>query len=124
MNRAFKIFVDFDGTITTRDVGEALFEKFGTPEKVEPLINQLLTDEISSRDCWTELCNSVENISETELNSFINTISIDKSFSIFNNYCRMNDFQLYVLSDGFDYYIERIFSQENLSNIKYFANKL
>ncbi len=124
MDRAFKIFVDFDGTITTQDVGEALFEKFGIPEKVKPLINQLLTDEISSRDCWVELCKSVEFISEVELNSFISTIPIDKSFAVFNEHCRRNGFQLYVLSDGFDYYIERIFNKENLSNIKYFANKL
>lgn len=124
MNRTFKIFVDFDGTITTLDVGEALFDRFGLPEKVEPLINQLLKDKISSRDCWIELCNSVENISKAELDSFISTIPIDKSFALFNEHCSRNDFQLYVLSDGFDYYIDRIFKQENLSNIKYFANKL
>ncbi len=27
-----KVFVDFDGTITTEDVGDSIFRKFGEPK--------------------------------------------------------------------------------------------
>ena len=33
MKRTIKVFVDFDGTITLEDVGEAIFKKFGETEK-------------------------------------------------------------------------------------------
>lgn len=124
MDRSFKIFVDFDGTITTQDVGEALFNRFGEIEKVDVVVKQLLNDEISSRDCWTQLCNSVGKISKDEVDSFINTMEIDNFFAGFYNYCNANGSQLYVLSDGFDYYIEKIFSKEGLTPVKFFANKL
>ena len=39
-----KVFVDFDGTITLEDVGEAIFRKFGDDEKVNQIIEDLLRD--------------------------------------------------------------------------------
>ena len=43
MKRTIKVFVDFDGTITLEDVGEAIFKKFGKTEKVKKIfkINDL-----------------------------------------------------------------------------------
>ena len=32
--------------------------------------------------------------------------------------------EVYVLSDGFDYYIDKIFNRENLSHLKTYSNKL
>lgn len=124
MKKSFKIFADFDGTITTQDVGEVLFSKFGDAKKVEHVVRQLLNDEISSRDCWIQLCKSVDKISKNDFDQFIDTMAIDSSFIDFYHYCQANDFQLIVLSDGFDYYIERIFNKEGLNHIKFFANKL
>ncbi len=37
---------------------------------------------------------------------------------------KQNSFQLFVLSDGFDYYIDKILNRENLSHLKDFSNKL
>ncbi|MDP2363567.1 MAG: 2-hydroxy-3-keto-5-methylthiopentenyl-1-phosphate phosphatase, partial [Ignavibacteria bacterium] len=62
--RTLKIFVDFDGTITSQDVGEAIFRKFGDGDKTDRIIEDLLSDKISSRQCWDELCDSVDKISE------------------------------------------------------------
>ena len=51
MKKEFKIFIDFDGTITTTDVGENIFLKFGEPEKVKNIIGYLLSGIISSNQC-------------------------------------------------------------------------
>jgi len=122
--RTIKIFIDFDGTITLEDVGEAIFRKFGCAEKTNKIIEDLLCDKISSRQCWDQLCDSVEDITEQELNDFIDLLEIDPTFIPFVKFCKENELELIVLSDGFDYYIERLFSKAGLVGLKYYSNKL
>ena len=38
IDKNFKIFVDFDGTITKTDVGEALFLVFGDADEAQALV--------------------------------------------------------------------------------------
>jgi 2,3-diketo-5-methylthio-1-phosphopentane phosphatase len=122
--RTIKVFVDFDGTITLEDVGEAIFRKFGEVEKVNQIIDDLLSDKISSRQCWDELCDSVNVVSKNELDTFIDLIDVDPTFISFVKFCGDNEIELIVLSDGFDYYIDRLFNKAGLSGIKYYSNKL
>jgi 2,3-diketo-5-methylthio-1-phosphopentane phosphatase len=122
--KCIKVFVDFDGTITLEDVGEAIFQKFGNTEKVNKIIEDLLSDKISSKKCWDQLCNSVENLDHKQLDHFIDMLDVDPSFKFFVEFCKQNEIELIVLSDGFDYYIERIFKRENLCELIYYSNKL
>lgn len=122
--KCFKVFVDFDGTITLEDVGEAIFQKFGNTEKVNKIIEELLSDKISSKKCWDRLCDSIENLDKKQLDDFIDMLDVDPSFKSFVEFCKENEIELVVLSDGFDYYIERIFKRENLSELIYYSNKL
>lgn len=119
-----KVFVDFDGTITTEDVGDAIFREFGDPQVVEKIIDDLNNNRISSKQCWDLLCKCVEIVNENDLISFIDKMNIDPTFRPFVNFCEENKIDLFVLSDGFDYYIKRILDREGLSYLKYFANKL
>ena len=124
MKRTFKIFIDFDGTITTQDVGEAIFEKFGEPNSVKEIIDDLLSDRISAKDSWIKLCNTVKKITPEALNNFIDILKIDPTFHQFYDFCENNNFEYYVLSDGFDYYIDRLFLNDGIQHIKYYANHL
>ncbi|MDP4117270.1 MAG: MtnX-like HAD-IB family phosphatase [Bacteroidota bacterium] len=124
INGTLKIFMDFDGTITTTDVGDAIFTHFGNPDIVKPAVELLLTDKISARECWRRLFNSVDKIDVNELNSFIDSIPVDPYLADLVHYFNENNIEFYVLSDGFDYYIDRIFIREGLSDIKYFSNKM
>lgn len=124
MKRTLKVFVDFDGTITLEDVGEAIFKKFGETEKVKRIIEDLLSDKISSRQCWDELCDSVEAINKAELDEFIDLLDVDPTFIPFVNFCYENNIEMVVLSDGFDYYIDRLFNKAGLAGLKYYSNKL
>jgi 2-hydroxy-3-keto-5-methylthiopentenyl-1-phosphate phosphatase len=124
MKKEFKIFIDFDGTITSADVGENIFLKFGNEEKSLNIIEDLLSDKISSKDCWELLCESVSYIDKTQLDTFIDEINIDPEFKNFISFCKANEAKHYILSDGFDYYIERILRKEGLDDIKYFSNVL
>jgi 2,3-diketo-5-methylthio-1-phosphopentane phosphatase len=122
--KIIKVFVDFDGTITLEDVGEAIFKKFGEPKKVNQIIENLLSDKISSRQCWDELCNSVNALNRNELNDFIDLIDVDPTFIPFAKFCSENKIEMIVLSDGFDYYIDRLFNKAGLTDLKYYSNKL
>ncbi len=124
MNRVFKIFVDFDGTITKEDTGDAIFTKFGPAEIVQKIIKDLLADRISARECWLKLCESVGFIDKKELDDFILKIEIDKTFHSFAEYCNKHKIELFILSDGFDYYINLILQREELSHIPFFSNNL
>ncbi len=124
MDKVFKIFVDFDGTITRKDIGDAVFTKFGNAEIVNKIIEDLLSDRISAKDCWLKLCESVDYIDKRELDEFILQIGIDNTFHSFVEYCNKNNFKLFILSDGFDYYIDLILKREKLEHLKVYSNKL
>lgn len=120
----FKIFVDFDGTITRQDVGDAIFREFGNAAETDKIIAALLSGEITARKCWELLFSAVNNIDKIKLDSFIDRIEIDQTYHQFQDYCSRNEIESFVLSDGFDYYINRIFQKENLKQEKVFANHL
>ena len=123
-DKVFKIFTDFDGTVTTADVGEELFRKFGNEEKISPVINDLLTNRISAKESWMKLCESVGIIDEQKLNNFIDQFKVDESFIDFLEFCKTGNFELFILSDGFDYYINRILKNNGLENLKVYSNHL
>jgi len=122
--KIFKIFIDFDGTITLKDTGDAIFSHFGENEKVDEIIENLLLDRITAKQCWLDLCSLINGINKQELDEFIHTIKIDPSFHHFADYCKKQNIDFYVLSDGFDYYIDRIFEKEGLTGVKYYSNHL
>ncbi|MCZ6701649.1 MAG: MtnX-like HAD-IB family phosphatase [Ignavibacteria bacterium] len=122
--REFKIFLDFDGTISQLDVGEALFRKFGDEKMINKIIGDLLNDKISSKQSWIELCNSVLSIAKVELHNFLDTMLIESSFHSFKEYCRVQNFEIYVLSDGFDYYIERVLKNNSVDGLVVYSNHL
>ena len=124
MERTFKIFVDFDGTITKQDVGDAIFLKYGDEQLVNEIIKDLLSDKISAQQCWLSLCDIAKIPGKDDLNNFIDSLEIDPTFHEFVKFCEKNKIDFFVLSDGFDYYIDRIFKRENLNNLKVFSNRL
>lgn len=124
IDKNFKIFVDFDGTITRTDVGEALFLVFGDAEESKRIIERWINKEISSIESWQLLCKTVKNFDEAEFEEFLTTIEIDPSFHDMIKYCNDNDYEIFILSDGLDYYINKLMNREGLSHVKVFSNHL
>ena len=122
--RQFKIFIDFDGTISQVDIGESLFREFGNKEKVNTIIDDLLNEKISSKQSWIELCDLVFSITSDELNKFIDAINVDSTFTAFTEFCRDRNYEIYVLSDGFDYYIDRVLMNNKISGLNVYSNHL
>jgi 2,3-diketo-5-methylthio-1-phosphopentane phosphatase len=123
-NNVFKIFVDFDGTISRQDIGEEMFLTFGKPSEVRKIIEAWINDEITSTESWIEMCKTVTDFSEARFDEFLSKIEIDPHFKGFLNYCKRNEFEILVLSDGLDYYINKFLSKENIDGLTVYSNKL
>ncbi|MEW6506634.1 MAG: MtnX-like HAD-IB family phosphatase [Bacteroidota bacterium] len=122
--RTFKIFVDFDGTITKQDIGESMFLKFGSPVKAQTIIDDWINKKINAKQSWQLLCDTIENFDKTAFDQFLNSIRTDNTFIKFTEFCFSNRFELRVLSDGLDYYINNILKRENLLSLEVFSNQL
>ncbi len=120
----FKIFIDFDGTITKRDVGEEIFLKFGDSKKAYEIIHRWIDGEITSSEVWLLLCNTVQDLNIKNFDKFIDAFEIDDYFEEFVDYCNKNNFEITILSDGLDYYITRIMSRTNFQNLPTFSNSV
>ncbi len=116
--------MDFDGTVTQQDVGEEVFRKFAKEEKVNIIIDDLLNDRISSRECWIKLCSAVPSVNKNEFDDFIVSIPLDHTFVKFKDYCKNENIELYILSDGFDYYIDKIFEKNRINDLTVYSNHL
>lgn len=114
-------FVDFDGTITKKDVCEVMVREFAADGWQE--INLLWErKKISTEECANRTFQLFRAGLE-DLDTLLGTITIDEYFRDFVDYCRSNHHSLHILSDGYDYIIDYVLKKYNL-HVEYFANRL
>jgi 2-hydroxy-3-keto-5-methylthiopentenyl-1-phosphate phosphatase len=100
------VFLDFDGTITTRDVGVHLLERVGGPEW-RRLDEQYARGEIGSRECirgeWALITGD-----EATLRAIASEVPIDPGFEPLVAELRAAGAEVTVVSDGFGFYVETV----------------
>jgi 2-hydroxy-3-keto-5-methylthiopentenyl-1-phosphate phosphatase len=122
------IFVDFDGTITERDVGDSIFERFLRPDLLEAgwhshIIEEWKAGRLSSRDCLVRECENTV-VTRDKLDALLDGHTLTSGFGDLVRYCERNDVPLTILSDGLDYYIEYILARHGLGGIPCRANRM
>ena len=118
-----RIFTDFDGTITRRDVGDALFAHFGGSRALDA-VREYIAGTISAVECFRRECAACGSVPLDQLHSFLDQEEIDSSFPEFVKFCRREALFLSVVSDGMDYYIRRILGRFGLDELDVHANNL
>ncbi len=119
-----KIFCDFDGTVTKKDVWvDALGRFIKDKHAFEIVCKDFETGSISSRECIRRELALIEDFSFEVFDSFIEQQEIDDYFIEFTEYCRENNFEIRLLSEGLDYYIEYVLKKFNIQ-LPYYSNKL
>jgi 2-hydroxy-3-keto-5-methylthiopentenyl-1-phosphate phosphatase len=118
-----RVFSDFDGTIALEDVGSQLFRTFAG-SKADEIVQHLLNGTISARECLTRECGAVESATRSELEEFVNKFSLDPEFGEFVDFCRRRSIPVVVLSDGLDFYVERLLQKNGLGDLPFFSNHL
>jgi 2,3-diketo-5-methylthio-1-phosphopentane phosphatase len=115
---------DFDGTITRRDVGHHFFEKFIPDRRAhEELLEKWKIGLISSRYCLEKEVAWVR-AGLGDLDVFIENETLDSFFKDFVDFCNRRKFELMILSDGLDYYIDSILMRYGFGFIDFRANHL
>lgn len=122
--KKLKIFCDFDGTVTKNDVWVSALGKFIKNKKEFQIIcDDYVNNIITSRECNMRELSLVEDFSFERFNSYIDEEQIDDYFRDFLEYCKTNDYEIFLVSEGLDYYIDYILKREKL-NLNFFSNKL
>lgn len=116
-----KIFVDFDGTITVQDVGNLFLSKFGNEEQALKFVAKWKRGELSGRDLTLKEAEYVR-VSKDAALKYVEGFEIDLTFKDFVSYCKTNSIELTVLSDGLDFYIERIFESNKIFTVPFYSN--
>lgn len=121
-DRGWIILSDFDGTISLRDVTDALLERFGLPGCAE-LESEWASGHIGSRACLGGQI-ALLDVSKEELDSCLADIEIDPDFLHFVAMAEAADIEVRVVSDGLDYAIHSILNRHGLSHLSVLANRL
>ena len=119
---ALKIFVDFDGTITKNDVGNAFFREFGG-EICDEYVAAYRAEKISAKELFRRETAAIGLLDERNARLFLRQQSIDESFKRFVESCGQRGLELYIVSDGLDYYIEAILLDNGIHDVSFFSNK-
>lgn len=103
------VFLDFDGTISTSDVVDAMLETYADPAwaSVEA---EWRAGRIGSRACLDRQI-ALVRASTDDMDALIDSIAIDDGFVALLEACDRAGAPVHIVSDGFDYCIRRILAR-------------
>ncbi len=100
---AIRVFLDFDGTISQRDVGDEVVRHFG---EFEPLHSELLTGSMSVAQYYQRAVQSFSDlVTPDALLAFALEQELDAGAGTLLRWLRSVEIPTYIVSDGFDIYI-------------------
>ena len=115
------ILCDFDGTIAKKDAIYNFFKTYCS-DGWQEAENLWLDNKISSKECLRREFDLVPNLSQKLIDDYLETIEIDETFREFYNFCTENDIKVCIVSDGINYFIEKILENHGIKGIKVFSN--
>jgi 2-hydroxy-3-keto-5-methylthiopentenyl-1-phosphate phosphatase len=118
----YKIFTDFDGTITKRDVGNLIFKTF-SGDAIYEIIQSWKRNEINSAELLTREAKLAKIKKLDDLYELVRAQAIDDHFLDFVKICKDNDIEIFILSDGMDFYIKMILEKYGISDLPFFSNR-
>ncbi len=121
---SYLVFTDFDGTITRNDIGNTMFKFFGNSGESAEAFRESREGIISVQESWQRSCATVESLSLTAFDSFVERQEIDTGFHRFEQYCSSKSIPIHILSDGFDLYIRHVLQREQLGHLPFYSNEL
>lgn len=119
----YQFFCDFDGTITKEDTLNKFLRLYASKEWLD-IEDEWIKGKIGSKECIERQMGLFPQMDEHTIQNFINSIEIDAAFPDFLNYLKKENIDFFIVSDGFDYFINRILKNYNIGDVKIFSNKL
>jgi len=115
------ILCDFDGTISTRDMGYALLNQFSSGDW-ETIDQEFREGKIGSKEAYSRIAKIINGDEKAILDFIRKHSNIDPYFTAFHQYCQEVGIDLKIASDGLDFYIKTILDIHHLSEIPFYAN--
>jgi len=112
MNTRPIAFFDFDGTVTRTDVVDSILQAHADPAW-SLIEEEWKAGRIGSRECLRSQMNLVRARPE-ELDALLDGIEVDEGFATVLDICARHHVATYIISDGFDYCIERVLGRPAL----------
>jgi 2-hydroxy-3-keto-5-methylthiopentenyl-1-phosphate phosphatase len=116
------VYTDFDGTVAQQDVTDAVLRRFA-PEEWETIESAWRAGEIDAAACMRAQIALIE-ASRAALDAFLDQIELDPGFPRFVAWCAEERVPLTIVSDGVDYFAQRILERHGLGHLPLFANHL
>jgi 2-hydroxy-3-keto-5-methylthiopentenyl-1-phosphate phosphatase len=114
------VFLDFDGTITRRDATDAILEAYADPQWLR-IEEDWKAGRLSSRACLAAQM-ALVTATQAQIDSLLDTVEIDTGFVALLGACAAHDTPVHIVSDGFDYCIQRILSRPSLCLAPYLGD--
>lgn len=124
MRQSAKILVqcDFDGTVTDKDVSFLLLDDFAGGDWRE-VWKQYQEGRITVGRFNTLAFAMIKASRETLLGHIENKLQVRSGFHEMVDYCRKRGFRFVIVSNGLDFYIEKILSDIGMGDIEFFSAK-
>jgi len=119
----YRVFIDFDNTITCGDVLDGIIEKFAVDDRWRALEADWVAGRIGARACLQGQM-GVLRASWPALVQHLDGIRLDPGFAALRDLLRRERVELTVVSDNFDLFVGHILRQRGLGDVAYRANHL
>src|SRR5262249_52015031 len=103
------VFLDFDGTISSVDVVDAILDRYADPEW-ERIEREWKAGRIGSRACLAGQL-ALVRATQADVDALLTSVEIDSGFVPLLDACARAGARGHIVSDGFDYCIGRILRQ-------------
>jgi len=122
LERAMKTLVqcDFDGTVIDKDVSFLLLDVFADGDWRQPL-KQYQEGKITVGQFNTAAFAMIKADKQTLLKYMQDKLEVRSGFREMVDYCHSKDFRFVIVSNGMDFYIEKILSDIGMSDIEFFS---
>lgn len=116
------VFSDFDGTISIEDATDHVLSRFADPQWLE-IEEEWKRGLIGSAECMQRQV-ALIRAPKDKLDAALDALDIDPGFAAFNEFCYRHGIPLTVISDGVDYFIQRILARHRIADLPVIANAL
>jgi 2,3-diketo-5-methylthio-1-phosphopentane phosphatase len=116
-----RVFCDFDGTLTTEDVGNRLFGRFAG-EAAESIVREYHAGRLNARECLRQECAALGVVRPEAIREFVLQFPLDPFAEELVQFCSSKGIALTILSDGLDLYVDPILEKANLGDLRRFVN--
>jgi 2-hydroxy-3-keto-5-methylthiopentenyl-1-phosphate phosphatase len=118
-----QVWIDFDGTLSRRDVLDDLIRNFAVNESWKMIEEQWQAGQIGSRQCLERQLGLV-NVGDEELAEYLDAVELDPGAIALLKLLKKFHVPVAVLSDGIDLFIKRILKNNGVSHLPVRSNTI